>query len=345
MTELQEIKLGYSAASNPRSTVTVDTNCGPVSVTVVGERTNSKLFPLITLHDFGFDHESQFQSLERSGEDADKFFSQFVTYHVDMPGCEEGAGDISGQYSSLDDLASIIAHVRSSLSITDPMVLLGVGAGANIALRYMLKHTRTVLGVILVEVTNDSETWTKWTQDKITDLIMKPSEVVTARTKTPAEQASSLLDKQFGRTTSPTHILTDCRQYLNQRLLTSQNIKNINLYQQSFYQRKPIPSSEFNGNTVVPALVISGKQSWRNDASIDVRAELQQSGKEVTLLEPSPCYLLPLEEAGKKSAISMMLFIQSLGIGLSAGLTSSSSLQEAYKRVENIVEMKDPVIV
>ena len=61
----------------------------------------------------------------------------------------------------------------------------------------------------------------------------------------------------------------------------------------------------------MPALVISGKQSWRNDASIDVRAELQQSGKEVTLLEPSPCYLLPLEEAGKKSAISMMLFIQS----------------------------------
>ena len=39
------------------------------------------------------------------------------------------------------------------------------------AMRYMIKHTRTVLGVILVEVTNDSETWTKWTQDKITDLV------------------------------------------------------------------------------------------------------------------------------------------------------------------------------
>ena len=59
---------------------------GSVSVTIVGERTNTKLFPLITLHDFGFDHESQFRSLERSGEDADKFFSQFVTYHIDLPG-------------------------------------------------------------------------------------------------------------------------------------------------------------------------------------------------------------------------------------------------------------------
>jgi len=345
MTELQEIKLGYSAAANPRSTVSVDTNCGKVSVTVVGERTNNKLFPLITLHDFGFDHESQFRALERSGEDADKFFSQFVTYHIDMPGSEEGAGDVSGQYASLDDLASIVAHVRSALSITDPMVLLGVGAGANVAMRYMLKHARTVLGVILVEVTNDSETWTKWTQDKITDLITKPSEVVSARTRTPAELASSLLDKHFGRSTSPTHILTDCRQYLTQRLLTSQNIKNINLYQQSFYQRKPVLLSDFNGDTVVPALVIAGKQSWRNDASVEVRSQLQQSGKEVTLLEPSPCYLLPLEEAGKKCAISMMLFIQSLGIGLSAGLTSATSLQDAYKRVENIAEMKDPVLV
>lgn len=345
MAELQEIKLGYSAAATPRTTVKVDTNCGVVSVTIVGERENNKLFPLITLHDFGFDHESQFRSLERSGEDADKFFAQFVTYHIDLPGCEEDAGDVAGPYPSLDELAGIIVHVRSSLSITDPIVLLGVGAGANIAMRYMVKHTRTVVGVILVEVTNDSETWTKWTQDKITDLIMKPSDVVTARTRTPGELASSLLDKHFGRTASPTHILTDCRQYLTQRMLTSLNIKNLGLYQQSFYQRKPIPSTDFTEKTVVPALVISGKQSWRNDASIDARAELQTSGKEVTLLEPSPCYLLPLEEASKKSAIAMMLFIQSIGIGLSAGLTSGASLQSAYKRVENPVEMKDPVVV
>ena len=72
-----------------------------------------------------------------------------------------------------------------------------------------------------------------------------------------------------------------------------------------------IQSSKLPDKTVVPALVISGKQSWRNDASIEARAELQTCGKEVTLLEPSPCYLLPLEEASKKSAISMMLFIQS----------------------------------
>ena len=61
-------------------------SAGAVSVTIVGERENNKLFPLITLHDFGFDHEAQFRSLERSGEDADKFFAQFVTYHIDLPG-------------------------------------------------------------------------------------------------------------------------------------------------------------------------------------------------------------------------------------------------------------------
>ena len=56
-----------------------------------------------------------------------------------MSGCEEGAGDIGGQYPSLDELAGIVAHVRSSLSITDPMVVLGVGAGANIGMfNYLL---------------------------------------------------------------------------------------------------------------------------------------------------------------------------------------------------------------
>lgn len=48
------------------------------------------------------------------------------------PGSEEDAGDISGQYPSLDDLANIIGHVRTGLNISDPMVLLGVGAGGNI---------------------------------------------------------------------------------------------------------------------------------------------------------------------------------------------------------------------
>ena len=35
----------------------------------------------------------------------------------------------------------------------------------------MMKHTRHVLGAILIEVTNDAESWVKWTQDKITDLV------------------------------------------------------------------------------------------------------------------------------------------------------------------------------
>ena len=42
------------------------------------------------------------------------------------------------------------------------------------------------------------------------------------------------------------------RQYLTQRMLTSLNIKNLGMYQQSFYQRKPIPSTEFTGMCTFP---------------------------------------------------------------------------------------------
>ena len=80
---------------------------------------------------------------------------------------------------------------------------------------------------------------------------MKPSDIVGLRSKTPEELASSLLDKHFGRTACPTHILTDCRQYLTQRLLTSQNMKNVSLYQQSYYQRTPIPTADLNGKYLV----------------------------------------------------------------------------------------------
>eukprot|EP00116_Pleurobrachia_bachei_P008656 sb/3468918/ len=222
MTELQEIRLGYTPSSAPTTTLRVDTNCGPVTVTMSGDPDNPALFPLVTLHDFGFDHVSQFQTFQKSGEEAARFLAQFRTYHIDLPGCEEGAGDVTGPVPTLDELASVIAHVRTSCSITDKMVLLGVGAGANIvitsmsshifsqlslpystslslslsfshslclslsplspslplslsfspAIRYMTTHTKTVLGVILVEATNDFESWTKWTQDKITDMAL-----------------------------------------------------------------------------------------------------------------------------------------------------------------------------
>ena len=39
------------------------------------------------------------------------------------------------------------------------------------AMRYMMNHYRSVLGAVLIEATNDSETWVKWTQDKITDMV------------------------------------------------------------------------------------------------------------------------------------------------------------------------------
>lgn len=67
-------------------------------------------------------------------------------------------------------------------------------------------------------------------------------------------------------------------------------------------------------------MVISGRQSWRNDSSVDVRANLQLSKQEISLQEPSPCYLMPLEEAPKKSAIAMMLFVQSKGSKVSVKL-------------------------
>jgi len=279
MTELQEIRLGYTPSSAPTTTLRVDTNCGPVTVTMSGDPDNPALFPLVTLHDFGFDHVSQFQTFQKSGEEAARFLAQFRTYHIDLPGCEEGAGDVTGPVPTLDELASVIAHVRTSCSITDKMVLLGVGAGANIAMRYMTTHTKTVLGVILVEATNDFESWTKWTQDKITDMVTKPSELFSIRTEKPGEMANTLLDKHFGRSVSPTPILSDSRRYLIHRMLSNGNVNNYYRYYESFYNRKPLPPTAFNENTVVPSLVISARQSWRNDASVDLRATLQTGGK------------------------------------------------------------------
>ena len=57
-------------------------------------------------------------------------YSVYLIEH--LPGCEEDAGDITGQYADMDNLPDIITHVRSALNISGAMVLLGVGAGANI---------------------------------------------------------------------------------------------------------------------------------------------------------------------------------------------------------------------
>lgn len=333
VTEMKEITLDVNY-SDLEILHKVETNCGTVHVHVVGEPSNKKLFPLVTLHDYAFNHKSQFHSFQKSGEEAIDVLSNFVTYHIDLPGQEDKAGVYEQEYPSMDDLSGIIAHVRTALNIEQPIVLLGVGAGGNIALRYMIKHPKTVRGAVLIDVTNDTETWTKWAQNKITDAVTRPTELFRIREFEGVDAANFLLERHYGRTKPVNCMVDDSRRYLLDYMISNCNTGNQMKFYNSYAQRNILTSEEMKIKQQCPILMISGRQSWKNDACIDLRAELQEAGRVVNLIEPSPCYIMPLEEAPRKILISMLLYLQGIGLCLNMGLPKAHSVSDAYTKPE-----------
>ena len=198
----------------------------------------------------------------------------------------------------------------------------------------MVKHSKTVLGCILVELENNAEGWLSWTQNKLADLVSKPSSLVSVRGKTKTEMAYELMDKHFGRASPPNMILEDYKSYALSEITGSCNAENMVKYYHSFVKRSAVILDAVDNREKPPVLVISGRQSWRNDATVESRSALHNSGHTTTLLEPSPSHMFPLEEAPKKCAVAMMLFIQGLGLGLSTGLTSPETLADTYTEDE-----------
>eukprot|EP00090_Calanus_glacialis_P013875 TRINITY_DN2250_c0_g1_i2.p1 TRINITY_DN2250_c0_g1~~TRINITY_DN2250_c0_g1_i2.p1 ORF type:complete len:322 (-),score=110.47 TRINITY_DN2250_c0_g1_i2:163-1128(-) len=130
--------------------------CGPVEVYVEGDldklKTSSSV--LLTIHDVGSSYNSWVNFT--SHEDMKEVKDRSLFLHVCMPGQKAEEDDLSPDYMfpSMQMLGMNLVTVLDQLQISR-VVVLGDGAGANIACRFAMCHPSRVHGVVLINCNPD----------------------------------------------------------------------------------------------------------------------------------------------------------------------------------------------
>ena len=124
--------------------------CGHLDVYVQGDLESGKNSNsiLMTLHGVGQSYKDWVQFM--SHEDMVDTVARSLVLHVCLPGQAEDAEELPGQFPALSSLGLNLVTVLDHLRISR-VVVLGAGAGANIAARFAMNHPGRVQGMLLVD--------------------------------------------------------------------------------------------------------------------------------------------------------------------------------------------------
>jgi len=141
----------------------VETSHGQVLVAWAGDRSKT---PILTYHDLGLNHTSNFQAFFNYADMAE-LTKNFCVFHVNAPGQEQGALSMAPDttYPTMDDLGEQIQEVLNHLSLVK-YVGVGVGLGANVLLRHALAYPERVDCLLLVNATSNQAGWIEWGYQK-----------------------------------------------------------------------------------------------------------------------------------------------------------------------------------
>jgi len=141
----------------------VDTAFGQVLVAHCGDMTKPAI---VTYHDIGLNHVSNFQSFFNYGDMAD-LLGKFRLVHLNAPGQEQGAAPLPETYiyPTMADLGEQVQEVLNHLSIAK-YIGVGVGLGANVLLRHALTYPERVDSLMIVNATSTKAGWVEWGYQK-----------------------------------------------------------------------------------------------------------------------------------------------------------------------------------
>jgi len=150
------MKFGTQEQSNLNKYVVELDQCGPIEIYVEGDLSKFKSCSsvFLTLHDVGSSYHSwvTFTNHEDMKETKDR--SLFL--HVSLPGQLPGDYDLSAdfEFPDLQKLGLNLVTVLDQLQVKH-VVVLGDGAGANIACWFAMFHPRRASGLVLVNCNPD----------------------------------------------------------------------------------------------------------------------------------------------------------------------------------------------
>ncbi|OQR78560.1 protein NDRG1-like [Tropilaelaps mercedesae] len=138
----------------------IDTPYGVFTVTSVGD---PRLSALVTVHDIGLNHDSNFNSFFKNPE-VYNLTCNVCVFHIDMPGQESGAETLvvnQKTYPTILELVSGFEFVLAEYRIEN-FIGLGYGAGAYILSLLALANPELVSNLVLINASAEPATWTDY---------------------------------------------------------------------------------------------------------------------------------------------------------------------------------------
>ncbi|XP_054714465.1 protein NDRG3-like [Uloborus diversus] len=296
----------------------IDTEYGTITVSVQGDRNKP---PILTFHDIGLNHVSNFQAFFNY-IDTRILMESFAVYHVNAPGQAEGAPNLPENfiYPTMDQLAETLVPVMKFYSLKH-FIGFGVGAGANILARFALEHPDCVDGLFLINPTCTVSGWTEWGYQKLNVMHLKSSGMT-------ASTLDYMMWHHFGRQYEErSH---DLVQVYKQYFQTTVNPYNLSLIIESFVQRTDLgimremdPARKKTAkNFKCHVLLLAGDMSPHLEDSVTMNSRLDPTNS--TWMKLSGCGMVLEEEPGKVSE-ALKYFLQGLGYALNRYRRKSSA--------------------
>ncbi|XP_065354078.1 uncharacterized protein ZK1073.1 isoform X2 [Cloeon dipterum] len=282
-----------------KHTVSTD-GSGPLDVYVQGDlHQMEKKALFLTVHDLGTNHSSFHDFVSHPCMCEIKERSVFI--HVDVPGQEDNAPDLSKDFNfpTMATLGEDLVTVLDYLHIKY-VIGLGEGAGANALARFAIAHPSRCLGLILINCTGSAASVMDHFKDKFMN--WKSSQV--------SQSAEDyLVYHKFGhQLDNSTESDKDkvIQEYQN-RLRQSINPKNLKLYVNSFLNRKDMPAK----NIKADVLLVTGERGSFAAAVEKLHMMLDKSRATLLKIDRVGDVML---EAPEKLAQSILLFCKGQGL-------------------------------
>nr|XP_006822203.1 PREDICTED: protein NDRG3-like [Saccoglossus kowalevskii] len=152
----------------------VETSFGAVHVATHGNRSKPAI---LTFHDIGLNHVSQFQGFF-SYIDMEPLLKHFCVYHVNAPGQELGGNTrpATSVYPTMDEISETLLDVMNHFGLKR-FIGFGVGAGANIIARFALNFPEKVDALFFINCISTQAGWMEWGYQKVSSFHLRGNRV------------------------------------------------------------------------------------------------------------------------------------------------------------------------
>ena len=168
--ELTNIDSNFPLISCPRVDQSLDENeelvetptFGNILIAHQGADLKSKRPVIVTFHDLGLNHVTNFDSFFEFGDNK-ILLQSFSVLHINAPGQERFASSLPDGYvyPTMDQLALMVKEIVDYFEIKS-LIGLGCGVGSNVLLRFSLKFPELTEGLILLNPSAEKANWSEW---------------------------------------------------------------------------------------------------------------------------------------------------------------------------------------